>query len=146
MSPFNNYLINKQQRENSEEVRVRKMNFSSLTESSIDVRKIKRSPRIWVCAGRPSTQCYFHPKCWIWGSANQSCVPNKRAVPNRRAGWKMGPNQINVQGQINMQGGKMLNLDNLVGLIVNSKLLWSNKFWRNTNSYKKFKHIRFLKL
>ena len=30
-------------------------------------------------------------------------------LPNKRAGWKMGQNQINVQG------GKMLNLDNLVG-------------------------------
>ena len=46
-----------------------------------------------------------------------SCVPNKRTGPNKRARWKMGQNQINVQDQINvqMQGGKMLNLDNLVG-------------------------------
>ena len=43
-------------------------------------------------------------------------------VPNKRAGWKMGQNQINVQG------GKMPNLDNLVGYIVNSTILSSNKF------------------
>ena len=46
-------------------------------------------------------------------------MPYKRAGPNKRAGWKMGQNQINVQGRITVQGGKMLNLDNLVG--VNSK-------------------------
>ena len=44
-----------------------------------------------------------------------SCVPNKGAGPNKRAGWKMGQNQINVQGQINVQSGKIMNLDNLVG-------------------------------
>ena len=44
-----------------------------------------------------------------------SCVPNKRAGHNKRAGWKMSQNQINVLGQISVQGGKMLNLDNLVG-------------------------------
>ena len=36
-------------------------------------------------------------------------------VPNKRAGWKMGQNQIN------MQGGKMLNFSNHVGCRVNSK-------------------------
>ena len=37
-------------------------------------------------------------------------LPNKRAGPNKRVGWTMGQNQINVQGQINVPGGKMLNL------------------------------------
>ena len=46
--------------------------------------------------------------------SNYSCVPSKRAGL-KRAGWKMGQNQINVQGQINVQDGKMLNLDSLVG-------------------------------
>ena len=28
----------------------------------------------------------------------KSCVPNKRAGRNKRVGWKIGQNQINVQG------------------------------------------------
>ena len=57
--PFINHLINKQQRENSEEhgeVRIRKINYSPLTESSIDAmcEMIMRSARIWVCALSPS--------------------------------------------------------------------------------------------
>ena len=35
---------------------------------------------------------------------------NKCAGPNKRAGWKTGKNYINVQVQINVQAGKMLNL------------------------------------
>ena len=44
-----------------------------------------------------------------------SYLPNKSAGPNKRVGWKMGQNRINVQGQINVQGGKMLNFNNCVG-------------------------------
>ena len=50
-----------------------------------------------------------------WFNNLYSCVPNKRAGPNKWAGWKMGQKQINLLGQINVQGGKMLNLDNRVG-------------------------------
>ena len=50
-----------------------------------------------------------------------SYLPNKRAGSNKHVEWKMGHNQINVQGQIKLQaqimlqGGKMLNLNNRVG-------------------------------
>ena len=47
-------------------------------------------------------------------NSSSDFVMNYSYLPNKRAGWKIGQNEINVQGQINVQGGKMLNLNNRV--------------------------------